>query len=202
MTTSPVSLTLTRLPMDHMLLRGLHDLRDRGRLHRRVMQLFGDLGGDAQARARGGILFRVDADRHQILVQSGVTPVRTDVASVPLPDLAVLPSGMPVRLRACVNAVTTKNRTRDGAVHQTREPVAEEKVVAWCANRFTGLQLTAAHDVRREVVTSGRSPVVLTTLDAEAVVTNGRDLAALVAGGVGRARAYGGGLISVAPVRR
>ena len=195
----PGDLYLSRIPLDHVVLRSHRDLRDRGRVHRSVMSIFGDLGGDQHARSRGSVLFRIDEDRFCVLVQSAVAPVRNDVVTAKLPDLSGLPAGMPARARVCVNAVTTKNRTRDGKTRQYREAVPEREAVDWIAGRLDGLTLVGVRDQRREVCRSGRSPLVLTTVDLDVIVTEPARLVPLVRDGIGRGRAYGGGLITLAP---
>jgi hypothetical protein len=191
-------LYLSRVPADHPALSGQRALRDRAILHRRVMSLFGDLGRDARSRERGQVLFRVDGATGGLLVQSGVEPIDPGVLTRDVSHLADLPTGLTVQGTVAVNAAVTKNRTLDGSVRRIREPVSIDAVPAWLSERLSGAQVTAIVDATRETCRHGNAPLVLDTITFHAVVTDGLAFGLVLANGVGRGRAYGGGLVTVA----
>lgn len=173
-------------------------------VHRRVMRLFP--AGLPQDEARGvraaaNILFRIElgaADPY-VLVQSDVEPTDGSLPRRPLADfLAVVELGRRLRFRTEVNAVRMKSRTR------RLEPVALSDVPSWLAGTRLGEGLEGIEvgvpgefQVRRG---KHKTPVRVVRLDGLAVVRDVDAVERLLREGIGRARSYGCGLVSIAPV--
>lgn len=167
--------------------------------HRSVMSLFGPLPDPPRASA--GVLFRVEPAHRRVLVQSVVPPEPASplTAAATFKEVA-LPSptqGQRVAYRAALAAVRRRGRTEE------RVPAGE--VAGWAAallERRAGLVPlgaagghVAAVDERR----SGSAQPLLraVTLCGSAEVADPGLLGAALADGVGRARAYGCGLLTV-----
>jgi CRISPR system Cascade subunit CasE len=163
-------------------------------LHRGVMALFPkDLAGaSAERRARSRILFRVDDARagYLVLIQSATPPQVPGIAERPLPDLPG--EGVRVRFRVAVNSVY---RHGDKA-----RPVPEDEVPTWLPSRLApALNDVEVARVDRVVKKHrGTRQLVVDTVDGTARVADTDALARLVVDGVGRAKAYGCGLLTIA----
>lgn len=181
--------------------------------HRAVMALFGDLV-DKSARKSANILFRVDALPAKppfFLVQSQIKPRD-------LPDLLVrectvpaLNSGHYVRFRIAVNAVR-RNTSAHGKHGVTPVPFDDDqeapatwtRMTPWLQNKLDGaLSDVTIVNHQREVLgvtrmgrKSGRV-VQVDTVDGVARVHDPNTLADIIVNGVGRAKSYGCGLLSV-----
>lgn len=172
-------------------------------VHHRVMGFFPEglpSGDDGGPRATAHVLFRLElqATKPYVLVQSDVPPIDDGLERRPLTTfLALLEPGRQIRFRVDINAVRMKSRTR------RLEPVHLAEVPQWATTTrlATGLQkievgVPGDFEVRRG---KKGTPVRIVRLDGRAVVSDGDQARDLVHRGVGRARSYGCGLLSVAP---
>jgi CRISPR system Cascade subunit CasE len=179
--------------------------------HSAIMDLFGDLGGTSAARAHGHVLFRVEPDAPaadgsvgRVLVQSTVAPSAAGIRTNSLaPVLACYERGGTVRLLLRANTVRTINRTgADGKTRRHRARVPDGQLEGWLKDRLEGAVdlhtpvLTEPGELRR-----GRAQLITTTFRADATVIDPPSLAQHVRHGVGRAKAYGCGMLSALPVR-
>lgn len=177
---------------------------DHGELHRMVMGLFAsaDLPGEAtEKRLSRNILFRVDetASGKIILVRSDVAPTnlpreaKTKLVAVDAPT-----AGTPIRFRMTVNAIR-RSRPADPSIKRGKGVTPVEHISDW----VTGHLSVALDDVTvfnhdRTVVTSGKSPLQLDVIDGYATVSDQAALESVLRHGVGRAKAFGCGLLTVA----
>lgn len=178
---------------------------DQGHVHRRVMALFGDLGGDSDARSRGEVLYRAEPEvaTGRLLVQSNTPPVVDEVRTSALaPLLSSLHTDQPVRFRLDANPVRTVNRTgADGVERTRRAQVAAEDLPGWLADRLgAALAIDDLDDPQVSYRKSGRAKLVVASFRGSATVVDPEALNRLIRDGVGRAKAYGCGLLSVVPV--
>lgn len=195
--------------MNHMTLIAAPTVRvkswtDHGELHRLVMGLFqsANLPGEVnEKRATSNILFRVDeASTGKVLL------VRSDIAPTNLPRGAqtkavpqqMLEVGEAIRFRLTANAI---RRSRPATPDVKRgvgiSPV--EDVAEWVTNKLAG----AVEDVTifshdRSVVTSGKSALQLDVVDGYGLVHDVEALQVLLKTGIGRSKAFGCGLLTVA----
>ncbi|MGI8623035.1 MAG: type I-E CRISPR-associated protein Cas6/Cse3/CasE [Solirubrobacteraceae bacterium] len=210
-------LSLLRLDLDDPQVRA--DLRDASELHRSIMSAFPDVGGGGRARADMGILFRLTEEREEatVLVQSQVRPRWDDLLHVARGYLKAPPQVRPLeplldqivrdtlwRFRLLANATVARQGRRHGLMR-------EEDLVVWLLRR--GEQLGArlasaeaptftARDLGEIRGRRGRDRITVRQAAFEGVlqVTDPAALKRAVIAGVGRARAYGCGLLSLAPV--
>jgi CRISPR system Cascade subunit CasE len=179
--------------------------------HTAVMRLFGNLGGTPAARAANHVLFRVEANAAaedgtigRVLVQSTAIPTAEGIRVTSLtPVLASYRTGTTVRLLLRANTVRTINRTDvNGTPRRHRARIPDQQLEGWLKDRLEGAAdlhtpvLTEPGELRR-----GRAQLITTTFRADATVTDPHALARLVRDGVGRAKAYGCGMLSALPVR-
>jgi CRISPR system Cascade subunit CasE len=179
--------------------------------HRAVMSLFGDLGSSPAARTNGQVLFRVEPDAlapagtvGRVLVQSAAEPTAHGIRVTSLaPVFAAYAPGVTVRLLLRANTVRTINRTHtDGKVRRHRARIPDGELEGWLNDRLGGAVLLHSTvlaepgELRR-----GKAQLITTTYRTDATVTNPQVLARLVRDGVGRAKAYGCGMLSALPVR-
>lgn len=215
-------MNLINVPMGH---RVFADQRwgDAAWQHHAVMSLFGDLGGNEEARASGQILFRVEEDRPaadgsigRVLVQAAVDPEQGDgLRTTDLTDLlASYASGQQVRLLLRANTVRTINRTRDGKVSRHRARVADAQLPGWFVSRLEGVvdvpTSTIVMDGRETQVPDvkhvsgelrrGRAQLITTTFHAVGTIADPDRVRQHVIEGVGRAKAYGCGMLTALPV--
>lgn len=172
-------------------------------LHRAVMHMFGHVGGDSP-RASSGIIFRIDpaspGKPAVLLIRSAQKPV------APIDELAFREEGesprdgTPVAFRLAVNAVRRKKDGGVSPVPRDDEPVEGfDSMTDWVANKLTG----ALTDV--ELINHDRNVLGARTnmavqadhVDGFGIVEDAERLAALLASGVGRAKNYGCGLLTV-----
>ncbi len=203
---APGGTTLTLVPIDHpSVARAMRRPDDRAALHRTVMALFDvDLATTTQpARATGQVLYRLDAQANRaprLLVQHraplkagqpGPELVQTDVGRL----LDRITVGTTVRFRVVLNAVRTQTRTH------TRLPVTDEPdLVGWGTGKLAAVGLGRVHLLDRPAteLVHGKSPLWTARYDGTATVTDPDQLRPAVIGGIGRAKAYGCGLLSLA----
>jgi CRISPR system Cascade subunit CasE len=199
----------TAVPAHELQVRNWSDFEQ---VHRAVMALFRrDLPGDeAGRRAESGILFRVDNTPagKVVLVQSSEVPARLTPGAVTKDASRVLQlrSGTAVRFRVAINAVTRESVTTDRR-RVVERPVPEAGVEEWLAGRLaTALEQVSSIDSRRTVSIlqagqhRGRA-LQVDVVDGVAVIGDPARLAELIKCGVGRGKAYGCALLTVAPIR-
>lgn len=195
------------------------DLRDVSELHRTLMSAFADVGGaNGRARAELGVLFRVspEDERTTVLVQSQVRPRWDDLPRGYLDRAAEVRPLEPLldrityasiwRFRLTANATVTNNQTRS-----RRGLTREADLVEWLSRKSAqiGAQLSTnqqptftARDLGTISGRRGAQKITLRQALFEGVLRvedAGVCKAALISG-IGRGRAYGCGLLTLAPV--
>jgi CRISPR system Cascade subunit CasE len=170
-------------------------------IHTKVMQLFGDLGHDDQVRLRAGILFRLEPElgTGRVLVQSTDPTIdealrRVDLGGV----LSQLRTGQRVGLRLKVNAAKTANRTAGGQVHQTRVVLEPGEIAGWVENKLqAAFSAVTIAEITTGLERQRKTPLAVATIDALATVGDPEVLAQLVGTGIGKAKAFGCGLLTL-----
>lgn len=178
-------------------------------LHSTVMRLFGPVEGESP-RAGAGVLFRVEPPGPgrpgALLVRSAEPPVAEIDGLVTRPEPASPAAGTPVAFRLSANAIRRTNaRSRGGRPATYSVPRDDDAdndgpaMTEWVTERLAG----AIRDVEilnhdRNIVGRKTSRVVQTDLvDGFGVVEDPEKLTELLAAGVGRAKNYGCGLLTV-----
>lgn len=184
-------------------------------LHSTVMRLFGPVGGDSP-RSAAGVLFRVEPASPgapgALLVRSSVAPVAAIDGMISRAEGEPPAAGVPVAFRVAVNAIRrgraaslVDGREKSRAVMSASVPRDDDPandgpgMTEWVAERLAGAIKDVeilSHD--RRVIGKGTGRVVQTDfVDGYGVVEDREQLAALLASGVGRAKNYGCGLLTV-----
>ncbi|MFG6286236.1 type I-E CRISPR-associated protein Cas6/Cse3/CasE [Actinotignum schaalii] len=215
-TSEPQPIFLTKVPVHTLLSRvALHKpergwtLKDPQVRHRAIMALFPQTGAE-HPRAEMGILFRLDhvpGDAPFFLIQS-----REPVPQLNLPheaamkevELKELPTGTPVSFRIAINAIQrigtggTRSIPLDGEEPIPGVPSLSEWLSAKLSPALTNIEIINS---RREVLTTvsgeNKRAVQVDTIDGAATVGDGAALLTAQTNGVGRAKSYGCGLLSV-----
>ncbi|GIG69238.1 type I-E CRISPR-associated protein Cas6/Cse3/CasE [Phytomonospora endophytica] len=202
---------LTRITPD-LNRRDTHDdLADTVKMHQRVMTLAEDGLGD-QARQRAGILYRIETtpDGVRLLVQTREEPrieqlpdgYGTSETHDLQPQLDALTAGMSLDYRIAANA-TKRLATVYGAKAGKLTMLSGEEAEDWWRQRAeaNGLHVETLTSARQESARSGdqRRPIkhTITRFDGSATVTDPDLLRTAVEDGIGRAKAYGCGLLSL-----
>jgi CRISPR system Cascade subunit CasE len=171
-------------------------------VHRCVMALFADIAGDS-ARASSATLFRVEPAVRggRVLVQSSERPSAPGLSVASLDGvLDKLTTGTQVRVLAKVNPVRTVNRTgADGTVRTHRAIVGADLLPSWFAGRLTGFELCGDPQIVTTYERFKKTPLYTVTLSGRASITDPDAARNVVVHGVGKARSYGCGLVSVLP---
>lgn len=189
------------------------DLSNVNRLHKRVMMLVPDELGD-NARNQAGVLFRIDQDEHAatILVQARIplNPGRLppDYGSAQVrnlaPMFAALAKNQGVHYRVAANASkrlpqADPTSSKRGPIIALRGSAADE----WWRRHAESIGLSLL-TLTSSPVSAARGDGIrhdLTQFDGTAVVNDPHSVATAVLDGIGRGKAYGGGLLSLAPAR-
>ncbi|MEU8975636.1 type I-E CRISPR-associated protein Cas6/Cse3/CasE [Streptomyces monashensis] len=211
--------TLTRILLNlaHPTVR--RDLADYNALHRTIMQLLPDNLGP-HPRQRAGALFRLEPGNHQpvLLLQTRIPP---DLTALPdhygttatsdlTPTLHALTPGRRVRYRITANP-STRSRNTPGPgenplpKHGRVLALDDTAALAWWQRRATqaGLHLNEAtleHRTFRRPRRGKPGPCHrLLQFDGTALITDPAALTDALLTGIGRAKSYGAGLLSLAP---
>lgn len=191
---------LTTVPTTHDVFRKVHDWRDQDQVHRSVMWLFpSDLPGDpAERRAASRILYRLEpapnSAGYRVLVQAAQPPTTTGLRVTNLsPLLDALRSGMTLRFRLRTNAVE--------CAAQSRRPVLTTAFPQWLERRLCPM-LTDIHiiDTRPALYRARNQPLHTILVDGQAQIADAAQLCAGLTDGIGKAKAFGCGLLSIAPL--
>ena len=199
------------------------DMRDSVRLHKRVMSLFPD-GTGSQARSRYGVLFRMEdtSAGPQLLLQSTHEPDLTvlprgydQAQSRPLdPLLDALRPGLTIRYRCVASPVRKPGATARAAYHLPKV-VALSGAAAddwWIRqSEASGIITHKAHSHPVDAARGTRTPDdkppqhirhARTCFEGTATIADPERLRLKIAEGIGRGKAYGCGLLTIAPARR
>lgn len=199
-------LYLTAIPMTGPEFDGPARWDDAEWVHKKVMSLFPPVSSSTP-RATLGVLYRVEptVGPGRVLIQSHIEPSTTSGITKPLPDpVTRYPTGTLLRGRVTLNTVKTVNRdgTRTRSAVGANAPTArhaEEALISWAATKLPFL----TGDItlhRTDHTRKGRTPLVTATFDLVGTVIDPAGLTDAIRNGVGKARAYGCGLLTVAPV--
>lgn len=194
------------------------DWSDHHDAHRAIMRLFPRLldGPPSERRAANGILYRVDvlAGEAVVLIQSAVVPQMLPVGArtMIVPERAwTFRTGDRIAFRVAVNpvrrrtvrpegaapAVTGEQRDRTGQRDTVVGAVAVNDMPTWLTAKMsdavTDLEVVSHF---RDETGHGPQKVIIDTLDCIATVANTHTLGALRQQGIGRAKAYGCGLLT------
>ena len=211
-------LYLTRLIPDPAYPLARRETTNAGAMHRRVMSLFPN-NLLPHPRAAAGALFRVDQDHTgtYILIQSTLPPNPGNlptgygpaITKNMAPLIAHCRPGTQIKYRIIANA-TTKLGTRTqagrpGQVIPLRGPAAD----TWWQRQAATAGLTL-HDSHATVLAPGatehgdkavRTPHDRTQFDGTATITDPDALITAMTAGIGRAKSYGCGLLTIAPLK-
>jgi CRISPR system Cascade subunit CasE len=193
------------------------DLRDATEMHRTVMRMAPDGLGDAP-RHKAGLLYRLDeTDTSGMLLVQGTTldPARlpagygeADVKSL-APMFTALRKGLGVRYRIVVNPAKRERLSQQEKGKRGRiMPLSGADADQWWLRRaaeaglalhvLTPTSLEPARPRGRDAAGMRHS---LLRYDGTATVTDPDALREAVVHGIGRAKSYGAGLLSLAPAR-
>ena len=206
--------TLSMLTLNPKSQKCRNDMRNVQSMHRRIMGLFSDTPS-AQARKEFGVLWRVEpTESSTLLLQSSLEP---DFAF--LPDgyasfeyknidahLSSLQRGQIVRYRVMLNPV--RSSRAGGRNSQTPIPFAEHS--EWWKSRAEKIGLVSldapalisqpTKQLRRDG-SCPSLPIYSTRVDGIAEIADVDSLRRAIESGVGRAKAWGCGLLTVARVK-
>lgn len=205
------TLSLTAIPVTHPAIhRTFKDPRDRVALHHAVMSLFDrDLPGPPdQRRHTSNILFRLDTPPNgtpRLLVQA--TILLTGTTELPTRDLtplmAALTAGIHIRFRVVLNPVKAAGKDQ----RWKRIPIVNTLDDPGAITRFgldqlarAGLTSITLTDLPRTDLVRAKTPLWTAQYDGHALVANPDQLQGAIRAGIGRSKAYGCGLLSIAIV--
>lgn len=175
------------------------------------MSLFGEFS-EKNPRAEHDILFRLDLVPGQapfFLVQSKIRPVGEGaLAGLVVKEVAVpeIPVGTSVQFRIAVNAVRRKGAGGISPISMNAGEQGENSLPGWLSQKLeSGLAEVSIVNHTRELLGAdrkGKAPnsshvVQVDTIDGVAKVASSEGLQKLILHGVGRAKSYGCGLLSV-----
>lgn len=196
---------MSRLPVSHPMLRGRVGFVDRDRSHKAIMSLFpATLPGEFHERRAGGnVLWRLDvspAGSPVVTVQSSATPkdIEDGVGGVRVIEISGLLNAVTasefVRLKVDVNAV----HRRDGRVVGT---VNDNDFADWFSRRLGNAAAdTFVQSLVWEQATARGAALAVAHVVADVRTGNKDALHALLKTGLGRAKAYGCGLVLATPL--
>ncbi|MFC5186059.1 type I-E CRISPR-associated protein Cas6/Cse3/CasE [Actinomadura harenae] len=195
----------------------LSELNDAVKLHRRIMTLFPEQLGPTP-RQRAAVLFRLDEapTGFSILAQSALKP---DVNQLPAdygtalvkpltPLLGHLSRGVNVHYRITANATRKLGKNTTAGRPKEVVPLLGAEADQWWVRQAEsiGLALHTVHSSQLANATGrhrhGRLTHARTRFDGTATVTDPAILIHHVQSGIGRAKAFGCGLLTLAPATR
>ncbi|MFJ4188957.1 type I-E CRISPR-associated protein Cas6/Cse3/CasE [Kitasatospora sp. NPDC089509] len=207
------TLTLIRLNLRHNAARA--DLRAADSLHKTLMRLIPGRSGPSPRKA-AGLLFRLDEDDTPCLLVQ--TAVRPDLTALPdgygtyatkdlTPMLRALTPGLPVHYRITANPIVHRmsEHVRNGTAKRgTLTALHGDDALAWWHRKaaHAGLGLRTANATRRRFRRDYDTPGphhALTQFDGTALITDPGLLHTALTDGIGRGKAYGAGLLTLAP---
>ncbi|WP_128381292.1 type I-E CRISPR-associated protein Cas6/Cse3/CasE [Streptomyces cavernae] len=212
MTTSAV---LARIRLNPHSREVQRDLRDATQMHRTLMRLVPDSLGDTPRHA-ASMLYRIDeTDRSSTVIVQAATPL--DPARLPVgyghtdtrdlsPMFAAFKKGLAVRYRIVVNPVKRERLPLDQKGKRGKAiPLSGPDADQWWTRRATasGLEIhtvipTPLTPIRARGENSGMRHSLI-RYDGTGLVTDPETLTHAVLTGIGRAKSYGAGLLSLAP---
>ncbi len=215
-----MTLHLSRLHLSARSSRTAAELRDPYQLHRSIAKAFAPSGSEPEA-GKGALdaarfLFRVEPPTRagapvMVLVQSRVRPDWHSLTGVAgyleqAPETVELPASFPEGSILAFRLRATPTVKRDG---KRRGLFTENERSAWLGRKardggFSLLQVSVADERAVRASTRagpGKGEFSACRFDGILRVADPEAFAATIAGGVGAAKGYGFGLLSVAPVR-
>lgn len=177
--------------------------------HRATMHLFPQID-ETTPRAEANILFRLDTVAGAapfFLIQSTLEPTGVEVAQTKLVELTAPPAGTTLAFRLAVNAV--KRRQGGGVIpvaFDQEEDTDAPRMTDWLTQKLapalTNIELL---NHQRQVLGTDRRgakrgsdfAVQVDTIDGFAQVADPQHLEELLIKGVGRAKSYGCGMLSI-----
>ncbi|WP_157734740.1 type I-E CRISPR-associated protein Cas6/Cse3/CasE [Actinopolyspora erythraea] len=210
-------MTLTRLVLNPAHREVASDVADVQRMHERVMSMFPDDLGE-HARWQAGVLYRVEHSAAPVvLVQSTITP---DPAALPSgyaevkhrelgSTLENLETGVKARFRIVANPTRIETDKKGG---KHRRVLTGDNALEWWQRRAeqAGLELSSVMLTHEGLLTGNRPAASprneklyhgTAQFDGLAVVADAEKVRQALLEGIGRAKAYGCGLLSLVPVK-
>lgn len=213
MTTSAV---LARIRLNPHSREVQRDLRDATQMHRTLMRLVPDGIGDSPRRA-AGLLYRLEeTDRTSTVIVQASTPLdparlppgygHTDVRDLS-PMFRSLKKEIAVRYRVVVNPVKQERLPLDDKGRRGKLiPLTGSEADQWWTRRAaeSGLQVhtllpVQVTPVRPHGQNAASMRHSLVRYDGTGLITDPEALTQALVNGIGRAKAYGAGLLSLAP---
>lgn len=193
-------LLLTKAPLAHPSIAGhVTDYADAAQLHHSVMSLFPhNLPGlPNQRRSANGIMYRLDAAHQCFIIQSLIAPAPDPHGLLQTKDITAVLSrvtdGKAIGLSVQYNPVKT-----DG---KKRIPIPPRDIPAHLAKRLPWLTdpiiAIAGHDTLR----LNGTPIRTADIDIRGTVNNHAAAATDIIHGIGKAQAYGCGMLLVTTLR-
>lgn len=209
--TRPLTATLTRICLHRRHPLARRDLGDTVALHKTLMRLVPDNLGP-HPRQTAGLLFRLDPEPEPTLIVQTTHPpllhnlphgygtARTHDLT---PILHTLTRGMTVRYRITANPITVQPHPTDPNKPPRRTALNGPDATTWWTRHATraGLTLhTADATIRAFHRRDPNGPChSLIQFDGHATITDPDHLRHAVTHGIGKAKAYGAGLLTLAP---
>ena len=189
------------------------DWTDHSNAHASIMRLFPARipGPHNGARSTAGILYRFDTHAGQpptVLVQSLIPPELTpaQARTITVPDRAwATTSGMKVQFRVAVCPIRRHKPPKGTPGGERTIPVPADELEAWAIDKLAGaLDQVQVLNVATRTTSAARTRgqracpprVNVATIDGIATVIDPDGLTGLRVHGVGRAKAYGAGLLT------
>ncbi len=207
--------TLTKLIVNPGHPRARHDLRDVHLMHQTMTKLACPPDFGPSSRSAAGLLYRIEHTSAGVVV---LAQSRTAIDPTQLPAgfahggsrdlgplLSHLTTGIQVRYRIVANP-TKRSPVHESAKRGELRPLVGEEALTWWQRKAdeAGLELTAAEIIDTNKLTGTRSKnrqqivITATTIEGVATVNTPHLVRGSILSGIGRGRAYGCGLLSVA----
>jgi CRISPR system Cascade subunit CasE len=211
------SAILTRIVVNPAHPRVQKDLRDINSMHQTVTRMGCPEDFGPSSRSAAGLLYRVDHSTAGVtlLIQSRtvIDPAKVShgYAHGGTRDLEALLHRLEpgIRLRYKITANPTKSSKKAGsAARGVPRPLVGDEALMWWSRKAeeAGLDIETVNMIDTKKLTGSRSKdnhriaITATTFEGTASVTSATSIGAAVLNGIGRGRAYGCGLLSVAPL--